>query len=202
MGHALLQLPMTAAEFLAWDDTQTVKHEFLAGDVFAMAGAGRDHGVVVSNVLAALHQHLRGTPCSTFVADMKLHVAAADAFFYPDVLVTCSATDRADPLVAREPTLLVEVLSPSTAAYDLGVKFATYRLLPSLREVLFIAPESRRCDVFRKGHGEGDQGLWVLHPFEHDQTLRLASVDLDLPGALLWEGVAAAPSNTGPITAG
>ena len=113
---------------------------------------------------------------------MKLRVEAADAFFYPDVRVTCSA---ADPLVKREPTLLVEVLSPSTAAYDRGDKFAAYRQLPSLREYAVIDTDSRRCDVHRLG---GD-GLWVLHPFEPGQALKLASVGLNLPAEDLWAEV-------------
>jgi Uma2 family endonuclease len=196
MGQAALKLPMSAAEFLAWDALQTVKHEYVRGEVFAlgrpgefldMAGAGEAHVTVTGNVFMALRQHLRGSPCRCYFVDMKLRVEAADAFFYPDLMVTCSASDAADPLVKREPVLLVEVLSPSTAAYDRGEKFAAYRQLPTLREYLLIDPESRRCDIFRKGDGEG--GLWVLHPFEGGQGLRLASVGLELAAADLWEQV-------------
>ena len=100
-------------------------------------------------------------------------------------MVTCSQADARDPLVKREPVLLVEVLSPNTAADDQGDKFAAYRQLQSLREYVLIDPQSRRCDVFRLQI----DGLWVLHPFEAGQDLRLASVDLDLPAALLWDEV-------------
>jgi Uma2 family endonuclease len=192
MGQALLQLPMTAAEFLVWDETQTVKHEFLAGEVFAMVGATKTHGALTLNIAMALRRHLRGTPCSTFVTDIKLQVQAANAYFYPDVLVTCSAADRSDPKIVREPSLVVEVLSPSTAAYDVGGKFAAYRQLHSLKEMVFIDPDSHRCDVYRKGSVETNGGLWVLHPFEPDQDVRFASVELDLPASLLWEGLPAA----------
>lgn len=187
MGHAALQLPMSAAEFLAWDAGQTVKHEFVHHEVFAMAGAGEAHVTTAGNVFIALRAHLKGSPCRTFMADMKLRVEAADAYFYPDVMVTCSTTDTADPLVKREPLLLVEVLSPSTAAYDRGEKFAAYRQLPSLREYLVIDTDSRRCDL----HRLGDAGLWVLHPFEPGQTLELASVGLVLPAEELWAEVPA-----------
>jgi Uma2 family endonuclease len=199
MGQALLQLPMTAAEFLAWEQTQTTKHEFLAGEIFAMVGATKAHITVAGNLFVALRQHLRGSPCSTFVSDLKLRVDAADAYFYPDVLVTCSVKDQADPLIVREPLLVAEVLSRSTAAYDVGEKFATYRRLPSLREVVFIDPETRRCDVYRKSVTEPDSGLWVLHPFDPNQDLRLASVDLDVLAPLLWEGMPAATAATGPL---
>lgn len=188
MGVPAEKLPMSARDFLTWDATQTVRHEFVAGEVFAMAGAGEAHVTVALNVAMALRQHLAGTPCRTFITDMKLRVEAADAFFYPDVMVTCSAADAADPLVKRDPVLLVEVLSPATAAFDRGDKFAAYRQLPGLREYLLVDTDSRRCDLYRKG---GD-GLWVLHPFDAGQTLRLESVALDLPAQPLWAEVPAA----------
>ena len=188
MGSAAEKLRMSAQDFLAWDATQTVRHEFVGGEVFAMAGAGEAHVTVAGNLYVALRQHLAGTPCRTFITDMKLRVEAADAFFYPDVMVCCSAADAADPLIKRDPVLLVEVLSPATAAYDRGDKFAAYRKLPGLREVLLVDTDSRRCDLYRKG----DDGLWVLHPFESGQALRLESVALDLPAALLWAEVPAA----------
>jgi Uma2 family endonuclease len=74
-----------------------------------------------------LRPHLRGTPCSTFASNLKLRVGSANAYFYPDVVVSCSAADREDPLIVHEPSLLAEVLSPPTAGYDLGQKFAAYR---------------------------------------------------------------------------
>lgn len=184
-GQAALKLPMSADEFLAWDAGQTVKHEFVHHEVFAMAGAGEAHVTTAGNVFIALRAHLKGSPSRTFMADMKLRVEAADAYFYPDVMVTCSAADAADLLIKREPTLLVEVLSPSTAAYDRGDKFAAYRQLPSLREYLVIDTDSRRCDL----HRLGADGLWVLHPFEPGQALKLASVGLELAAEDLWAEV-------------
>jgi Uma2 family endonuclease len=195
----LRQLPMTAADYLDWDASQTVKHEFLAGEIFAMVGAAKTHGAVTLNIAIALRQHLRGTSCSTFVTDIKLQVQAADAYFYPDVMVTCSARDSEDPLFVREPSLVIEVLSPSTAAFDIGAKFVAYRQLPSLLEMVFIDPESHRCDVYRKGTVQANGGLWVLHPFEPDQDVHLASVELDLPASLLWEGMPAAAAAAGPL---
>lgn len=187
MGHAAVRTQMTARDFLAWDAQQSVRHEFIAGEVFAMAGANEAHVTVALNVAMQLRQQLAGTPCRTFITDMKLRVEAADAFYYPDVMVTCSAADAADPLVKREPTLLVEVLSPATAAYDRGDKFAAYRKLPSLREVLLVDVESRRSDVFRKR----DDGLWVLHPFEPGEAVALDSVGVEMSAQALWAEVPA-----------
>ena len=198
MGQAALQLPMSAEDFLVWDATQTVKHEYLRGEVFpwggadelfGMAGAGEAHATVAGNLYIALRQHLAGSPCRTFITDMKLRVEAANAFFYPDVMVTCSVADTTDPLVKREPVLVAEVLSPATAAYDLGAKFVAYRQIPTLREYLVIDPQTRRCDLYRKGQGEGDDGLWVLHPAEPGQPVCLDSVGLQLAPAALWAEV-------------
>lgn len=116
MGPAATQLRMTSQDYLAWDATQTMRHEFVGGEVFAMAGAGEAHVTVAGNVYVALRQHPQGSPCRTFITDMKLRVEAADAFFYPDVMVCCSPTDAGSPLLKRDPVLLVEVLSLSTAA--------------------------------------------------------------------------------------
>jgi Uma2 family endonuclease len=187
MGYSAAKLAMTGQDFLAWDALQTVRHEFVGGEVFAMAGAGEAHVTVAGNLYVALRQHLRGSPCRTYITDMKLRVEAADAYFYPDVMVTCSAADSADPLVKREPLLLVEVLSPATAAYDRGDKFAAYRRLATLREYLLVDTDSRRCDLYRKGA----DGLWVLHPSEPGQAVLLATVELELGPAALWAEVPA-----------
>ena len=185
MGHAAVKIPMTAEEFIAWDDTQAERREFVRGEVFAMSGVEERHNTVSLNIVMALRNHLRGTPYRSFMSDVKLRVEAADCYFYPDVMVTCSAEDTRDTKIKRHPVLVVEVLSPSTAAYDRGAKFADYRRLPSLAEYLLVDTESRRCDLYRKGA----DGLWVLHPFEPGQALHLQSVTLDLSAEVLWDEV-------------
>jgi Uma2 family endonuclease len=193
MGQAATKSAMTGAEFLAWEAVQTGRHEFVNGEVFAMSGAEDRHVTVTGNLYIALRQHLAGTPCRTLMVDMKLHVAAANSYFYPDVMVTCSAADQASPLVKSEPILLAEVLSPSTAAYDRGEKFAQYRRIPSLQEFVLIDLDTRRTDVYRKG----TDGMWVLHPFDAGQTVHFASVKLDISAPALFAEVepaaAAAP---------
>ena len=183
VGYALHQQRMSAAEFLAWDATQTVKHEFVAGEVFAMAGGEDRNYTVAGNLYIALRQHLRGSLCRVYGSDVKLQVESLGSFFYPDLMVTCSAVDAADRLIKREPVLVVEVLSASTAAYDRGDKFASYRQLASLAEYLLIDVDSRRCDLFRKREGDG---LWVLHPSGADEAVQLASVDLAVTPEALW----------------
>lgn len=185
MGAAQPRTKLSIDEFLAWDATQTDKVELVCGEIFAMAGAEDGHVTAAGNIYVALRHHLKGSPCRAYMSDMKLRVESLGSVFYPDVMVTCSASDHQSRLVKTEPILLVEVLSPSTAAYDRGNKFAQYRQLDALREYVLVDVESRRTDVYRKNA----DGLWVLHPFEPGQAVQLASVDLLLPDADLYAEV-------------
>lgn len=195
MGQPVLKSGFSAEDYLAWEAAQTGRHEYLNGEVFNMAGAEDRHVTAAGNIYMALRQHLAGSTCRAYLQDMKVQAEASNAFFYPDVLVTCSATDRQSPLVKREPVLLVEVLSPSTAAYDRGEKFAHYRSIPSLAEYVLVDLDSRRVDVYRKG---GD-GLWVLHPFAAGEAVHWACVDLTVSAETLFaevdEPVAAKPGD-------
>lgn len=185
MGRAAADLRMSMAQFLDWEAAQAQRHEFVAGEVFAMAGADDAHVTVALNVAMALRRHLAGTPCRVYMSDMKLAVRESQGVYYPDVMVTCSEADRASALVKSEPKLLVEVLSPSTAAFDRGDKFADYRRLASLQEYALVDPKTRRSDVYRKGADD----LWVLHPADAGQSLVLSSVALEIDAQTLFAEV-------------
>lgn len=176
MGQPATVQKLDSQDYLAWEAAQPVRHEFVDGEVFAMAGAEDRHFTAAGNLFMALRQHLKATPCRVYMSDVKLQVAAANSYFYPDLMVTCSAADAAQRLVKSEPSLVVEVLSPGTAAYDRGGKFAAYRMLPSLKEYLLVDLDAYSCEVYRKGA----DGLWVLHPFARGETMTLASVGLAL----------------------
>lgn len=181
-----------AQAYLAWEAEQNTKHEYHDGEVFAMAGASDAHVTVAGNVYMALRNHLRGSPCSVFISDMKLRVEEDNAFFYPDIFVTCAESDRGHSHSKSAPVLVVEVLSPATSAYDRGAKFAAYRKLPTLREYALIDPERLSLDLFRR---EGDSKRWVLHPIEAGGQVEWASVGLQVPLEALYEDV---PMTTGP----
>ena len=181
-----------AQAYLAWEAEQSTKHEYHDGEVFAMAGASDAHVTVAGNVYMALRNHLRGSPCSVFISAMKLRVEEDNAFFYPDVFVTCAESDRGHSHSKSAPVLVVEVLSPATSAYDRGAKFAAYRKLPTLREYALIDPERLSLDLFRR---EGDSKRWVLHPIEAGGHVEWASVGLQVPLEALYEDV---PMTTGP----
>jgi Uma2 family endonuclease len=188
---------MTVEEFLVWEGGQVGRHDFVGGEIFAMSGAEDRHVTVSLNIAMALRLHLAGSACRTYMADMK--VQAEDNIFYPDVVVTCSEADRGRPFVKRDPTLIVEVLSPSTAAYDRGEKFARYRQIPTLREFALVDPHTRRTDVYRKG----EDGLWVLHPFAAAEGVEFASVGLAVEATALFAEVeeSAEPIPRRPTTA-
>jgi len=176
MANPVQKMPLQANEFLSWVTEQPIRYEFIDGDTFAMAGAEDRHVMIAGNAYMALRNHLRGSPCRTFMSDMFVQADEVNSLLLPDVMVTCSAKDTEDRLVKREPTLVIEVLSKSTAAYDRGDKFQKYRTLQSLKEYVLIDPIGRTTDVYRKG----DDGLWVLHPFSKGQAIQLASVYLDI----------------------
>lgn len=177
---------MSSAAFPEWELRQTLKHEFVRGAVFALTGPGPAQVTVALNLALALRQHLRGSICRMLVSDKMLRVEASDAYLYPDVMVTCSATDAAERLLMREPLLLVEVLPAVGAARHAGERFALCRDLPSLREYLLLDPAARRWEVQRRG----EDGAWHCHAFEPAQPLQLAALGLTLGAAALWANVA------------
>lgn len=179
------QLVFDAGAYLAWEENETEKHEFIAGEVFAMVGARREHVVVSGNIFAALKQRLRGKPCLAYIADMKLHVKEADAFFYPDVMVSCHAEDSRAEQFLSYPTLIVEVLSDSTEAFDRGVKFAAYRQLESLQEYVLVDLKAKRLECFRRT----EEGDWLLHDAAGDECCDFKSLNLSIPMAEIFEDV-------------
>ena len=185
--NTVLKCPLfDAAAYLVWEENQTEKHEYIAGEVFAMAGAQRAHVVVAGNIFAALKQALRGSSCQTYISDMKLRVEQMDAFYYPDVMVTCDQRDQETPAYKKFPCLIVEVLSDSTEASDRGDKFFAYQELNSLREYVLINTKQQRVECFRRN----EQGLWVMQFYTPQQTLfRLDSIDFEATLAALYEDV-------------
>jgi Uma2 family endonuclease len=186
------QVFMDRAEFLDWETTQAEKHEYWRGEVFAMVGARRVHVMISLNVASLLKSHLRGTRCHAFMSDMQLEVEAADAVFYPDVFVSCDPSDLAADRVLRQPKVIVEVLSDSTAAFDRGAKFAAYRRLDSLQEYVLIDPDRLTVEIFRRT----DSGDWLLATRDGERGLVLKSLDFEATLADVFEDVAPSSSAT------
>lgn len=182
MAHPASKL--TLAEYLEWENQQPDKNEFYRGEVFAMEGARRVHGRVVSNLARLLADRLDGSGSQVFVSGMKLQIAD-DAIFYPDLLVTCDRVDLSTDMIFRSPKLVIEVLSPSTQAYDRGLKFAVYRRLTSLEETVLVDPDTRRVESFRRN----SQGQWVLHDLSDGPLFEAASIGCSMPMDQVFDGV-------------
>lgn len=159
-AEAAAKRTWTPAEYLAWERAAPEKHELHDGEIFAMTGASFAHNKIVGNVVRELGNALRDRPCDVTPSDLRVKIPAAGLYTYPDALVVCGEPQFED--AARDtllnPTVIVEVLSDSTEAYDRGKKFRYYRSIPSLREYVLVAQDLP--SVERHVCGEG--GVWSL----------------------------------------
>lgn len=151
---------MTYAEFLAYEATSDTKHEYINGEVFAMAGGTVTHGALAGALITALSTALRDRRCRVLTSDVRVRSKATDLSTYPDVTVVCQSleVDGDDPHGVLNPTLIVEVLSDSTEAYDRGAKAAHYRQIPSLREYVLVGQREPLIEVYRRN----ERGNWEL----------------------------------------
>lgn len=179
MAVVAAQRLLTAEEYLAQERRSSNKHEFAGGQIRAMAGASRNHSLIEGNLIRELGNRLRGKPCEVYTSNMRVRVWMSGFYTYPDVSVVCGRPEFDDTEMDTllNPTVLFEILSPSTEAYDRGEKFARYRRLSSLREYVLVAQDRVAVECYRR---EGD--FWVLETCESlDDTLRLQSLDCELP---------------------
>lgn len=186
MGMPLAK--MSLADFLAWEGEQTERHEFYRGEIFGMVGGTARHNWLVLNIASSIRSHLDGTRCRVFTENMKVQLPT-DGVLYPDVMVTCGKDYTGDELVVTDPKLIIEVLSPSTTAYDKRNKFILYRTLVSLREYVLIDPVTREVEVFTLQ----EAGAWLLVDQTRANELSLASIELKLPMNTVFKGLAAEP---------
>lgn len=142
---------LTAEEYLEFEKKSLEKHEFFEGEVFAMADAGARHNVIFSNTFVGFGTQLKGKSCRPYGSDLRIHIPENSLFTYPDISMICGeiTPSEKDKDTAVLPTVLVEILSPSTKNYDRGDKFRLYRDIPTLKEYILIDSESISIEVFR-----------------------------------------------------
>jgi Uma2 family endonuclease len=169
----------TLAEYVRLEGYANVRHEFYAGQIFAMAGGTREHGALAANLITLLNTQLRGRPCQAHTSDVRICVQATGLHTYPDVSVICGRPqyDAEDTDAVVNPIVIAEVLSPSTESYDQGEKLEHYKRIPALREVVFVAHGERRVDVVRRVEGGAE---WTVASARPGQTVRLSSLGCDL----------------------
>lgn len=185
MNAALKQDQITAEEYLEGEELGDVKHEYVGGLVYAMAGASRDHNTLSLNLASRLNAHLGAGPCRTHVADVKvrLRYLGSDIFYYPDVVVGCDPRDT-EALYLEHPRVIVEVLSKGTERLDRREKYWAYRSADSLEEYVLVAQDRREVTVFRKA--DNWQPMILTAP---ESVLELRSLEFSLPLAAIYEGV-------------
>jgi Uma2 family endonuclease len=178
MTAARAEARMTPAEYLARERQAQTKSEYIGGFVVAMTGASRKHNYVAGDIFGELRDQLRGSPCDVFTGDMRVKVAEAGDYTYPDVIVACGDLEFEDSELDTllTPTVIIEVLSPSTEAYDRGAKFINYRQLPTLQEYVLVAQDRPSVEHYAR-HGN----QWVLTTItDLEATVPLPTIGCEL----------------------
>jgi Uma2 family endonuclease len=176
---------MTHAEYCAFERAATTKHEYVAGEVFAMSGGSLEHSRLASIVGHLLNDALRGQPCDVLTSDARVRIDAVDADVYPDASVVCGRpeTSPTDDHALLNPCLVVEVLSPSTEAYDRGLKAHFYRQIPSLRAYLLVAQDRPRLELQLRR----TDGRWELIEAGPGERLHIEALRIDLDVDAVYE---------------
>jgi Uma2 family endonuclease len=177
----------TIEEYLEMEEAADVKHEYYQGEVFAMSGAKLPHVTITKNTMVALSIKLKGKGCQPYGGDLRIHIPFNTLFTYPDISVFCGdvQTRNDDEWNALNPTVLVEVLSPSTKNYDRGDKFKLYRDIPTLKEYVLIDSTAVSVEIFTVNQN----GLWELREYKSAaETAKLYSLSVDLSLTEIYEG--------------
>ena len=200
-AHAA-QTRLTPEEYIAFErkalpDSEIIRHEYLNGELIAMSGASRAHNLITGNIFGELRTLLRGSGCETYANEMRVSSPLTSSYFYPDVVVVCEEPRFEDEVfdTLLNPIILVEVLSPSTEAYDRGEKFAHYRQLASLQEYVLVAQDKVFVEHYRRQEKQGTAPVtgkdWIFTDFQElEEILSLTSIQCDLPLQEIYERVA------------
>ncbi|MBI5497734.1 MAG: Uma2 family endonuclease [Deltaproteobacteria bacterium] len=176
VARAALSAAVSYADYLQLEQTSPTRHEYLSGQVLAMAGGTPEHAALCAAVSGILRDALEGRRCRVYSSDLRIRVEQTDLSSYPDESVVCTAleTSPVDPHAATNPVVLVEVLSDLTEAYDRGAKAAHYRFIPSLRDYVLVSQGERRIEVQHKNA----DGVWELREYRPGEDVILTSLDV------------------------
>jgi len=170
----------TIQEYLDMENATDRKNEYYKGEIFAMAGAGARHNVIFSNLFIDIGSRLKGRPCQPYGSDMRLHIPENTLFTYPDISIICGdlVPSYRDKDSVVQPSVLMEILSPSTKNYDRGEKFKLYRDIPTLKEYILVDSEAIGIEVFRID----PHNHWTLEEYKTtNDTLVIQTVGISIP---------------------
>ncbi|TYQ30305.1 Uma2 family endonuclease [Pseudanabaena sp. UWO310] len=177
---------ITPDEYLEMEEKSEIKHEYIDGYIYAMAGANDPHVTIALNMAFLIRNHLRGSSCRVYMSDMKARIDSLNRFYYPDVMVTCDPRDTQSQNQKRYPKLIIEVLSKSTEAFDRGDKFADYQQIETLEEYVLVNAKRQRLECFCRNQ----EGLWVLKSYSSEQDkFQLSSINFEGKFVDLYEDV-------------
>lgn len=179
------RLRMAPAEYLAFEREARDKHELWDGEVYAMGGASLAHNWIVANLVRRLDERLDDTPCKALPSDMRVHIPTREAYVYPDVTIVCGPPELEDSDVLLNPRTIIEVLSPSTMAFDRSDKFAGYRSIQTVREILFVSQAMAQVECYVRQASNS----WLMSDHGADDTLTLEMLTSPLPVAQIYAGV-------------
>lgn len=180
------QLPkLTPEEYFAWEEMQTMRHEYLNGEVYAMSGGTINHSEIALNLGVLLKTHLRGSGCKVLNSDARINICETTNYVYPDLSVTCDERDKTTTQYITYPCLIVEVLSPTTEAYDRGNKFKMYRRNPCLQEYVLVDSEGIGMEIFRRT----EKDTWQILNYQAGDVVELTSVNSTFPIEAIYEDI-------------
>ena len=175
---------LTPQEYFEWEAQQPLRYEYFNGEVLAMAGGTLPHGDIALNLASLLRESLRGH-CKVRNSDAKVGITDSGPFTYPDLSISCDERDRTARQFIPYPCVIIEVLSPSTEAYDRGGKFALYRRLSTLQEYVLVSSETKAVEIFRRDA----VGEWRFIPYSEGDTIELMSLGVTLSLNAIYEDV-------------
>ncbi len=181
MGVPKLKRKISVEDYLEGEKSSEFRHEFIDGEVYAMAGVSKNHNRLNRRLLDAIEKKLKGTDCESFFVDVKLQVKKLNRFYYPDLVVVCDEDTESEYFITK-PRIIVEILSPSTAGTDRREKMFAYQEIDSLQEYLMIDQDTQFAELYRRR----DDGLWSWIIFESGEDLELESVGFTMPMAELY----------------
>lgn len=187
MGEAALKVQRTEAEYLAFERASDERHEYADGEIFAMLGGTVAHGRIAARTIGELHMSLRGRKCSIQSSDVRVYIPATQRYVYPDVSVVCGGIEYKDDAkdTLLNPKVIVEVLSPSSEAYDRGDKFAQYRSIPSVTHYVLASQDKPLLEVFTR---QAD-GSWHFRAYGPGEKAPLSAIDCELDVDLVFTDV-------------
>ncbi|NEQ75086.1 MAG: Uma2 family endonuclease [Okeania sp. SIO2C9] len=176
---------MTPEEYLEWEAKQEFRHEYVDGEIFPMTRENIPYNNIVLNLCSTLYPSVHQKSCRINLLEVKVKDGKNSRYFYPDLVITCNADDLKSRDFIEHPTVIIEILSPSTEKYDHGDKFKYYRQIPSLQEYVLVDSKSISVEIYQRGEGK----IWHYSAYTEGESITLSSIEFTSTVKVLYEGI-------------